>query len=52
MQVIKRARFRLYPLNRVGVTIEKYGEWNVGILDSNSLRDISSYEELQRAQHY
>ena len=48
--IIKRARFRLYPLNRVGVTIEKYGEWNVGILDSNSLRDISSFEELQRAK--
>ncbi len=48
--IIKRAKFRLYPLNRVGVTIEKYGEWSVSILDSSSFSNISSFKEIEEAK--
>ena len=46
--VIKRARLRLYPLNRVGVTVEKYGEWDAGIVDPESVGDITSYGDVDR----
>jgi predicted deacylase len=48
--LIKRAKLRLYPLNRVGVTIEKYGEWSVCILDKSTIKELSSFEELERAK--
>jgi hypothetical protein len=47
--IIKRARLRLYPLNRVGVTVEKYGEWSVGIVDPESCEDITSFEDVDGA---
>jgi len=48
--IIKYAKFRLYPLNRVGVTIEKYGEWNISIIDDSNIEDLSSYEEVANAK--
>jgi len=45
--IIKRARFRLYPLNRVGVTVEKYGEWSVGIVEPNSIKDLTDFENVK-----
>ncbi|BDY13105.1 M14 family zinc carboxypeptidase [Hydrogenimonas cancrithermarum] len=45
--VIKRARLRLYPLNRVGVTVEKFGEWDVGIVDPESIGDITKFEDVE-----
>jgi len=48
--IIKRAKFKLYPLNRVGVTIEKYGEWDVGIINSETLKDIHSFEDVDKAE--
>ncbi|WP_457593839.1 M14 family zinc carboxypeptidase [Hydrogenimonas sp.] len=44
--VIKRARLRLYPMNRVGVTVEKYGEWSIALVDHGSVGDISSFEDV------
>ncbi len=48
--IIKRAKFKLYPLNRVGVTIEKYGEWDVGIIEKDSFEDISNFDEIENAK--
>ena len=48
--IIKRARFRLYPLNRVGVTVEKYGEWNVGIVDSSKMGDIKKFDDVKNME--
>jgi len=48
--IVKRAKFKLYPLNRVGVTIEKYGEWDVGILDTNCIYNIDNFNSVQRAK--
>ncbi|WP_353661564.1 M14 family zinc carboxypeptidase [Hydrogenimonas sp. SS33] len=45
--VIKRARLRLYPMNRVGVTIEKYGEWDAGIVAPESIGDITKFEDVE-----
>ncbi len=44
---IKRARLRLYPLNRVGVTVEKFGEWDAGIVDPNWQGDITRFEDVE-----
>ncbi len=44
---IERARFRLYPMNRVGVTIEKFGEWDVGIVAPESVGDITKFEDVE-----
>lgn len=43
---IKSASFYLYPINRVSATIEKYGEWNVGIVDPQSMGDITNFEDV------
>lgn len=48
--LIKSASFNLYPINRVSTTIEKYGEWNVGILDPNFDGDITSYEDIHNSE--
>ena len=46
--IIQRARLRLYPLNRVGVTIEKYGEWNAGIVEPESVGELSDFEAVSK----
>ncbi|WP_024954821.1 M14 family metallopeptidase [Sulfurospirillum arcachonense] len=43
---IKSAYFSLYPINRVSATIEKYGEWNVGLVDPQSIKDITNFDEV------
>ncbi|WP_456401721.1 M14 family zinc carboxypeptidase [Hydrogenimonas sp.] len=44
--VIRRARLRLYPMNRVGVTVEKYGEWNAAIIDRDSIGELTKFEDV------
>jgi hypothetical protein len=39
------AKFMLYAMNRVGATIEKYGEWNVSIVDQ--IEDITSFKSVE-----
>ncbi len=45
--IIKRARLRIYPMNRVGVTVEKFGEWSVAIMDQNSIEEITDFESVE-----
>lgn len=45
--LIKSAMFNLYPINRVSTTIEKYGEWNVAIVDQNNMGDITSFDDVE-----
>jgi hypothetical protein len=47
--IITDAKVSLYPINRVSATIEKYGEWNVGILENETLEDIYSFESVKEA---
>jgi predicted deacylase len=44
--IIKSAEFNLYPINRVSTTIEKYGEWNVGIVDEKTMGDIRDFDDV------
>jgi len=46
---IKSARLYLYPMNRVGAKIEKYGEWNASILDRESFGEITDFDEIENA---
>ncbi len=48
--IIKDASINLYPINRVSTTIEKYGEWNVGIVDQETMGDITKYEDVDNMQ--
>lgn len=46
--LIKSASFNLYPINRVSTTIEKYGEWNVGIVNQENMGDITNFEDVEK----
>lgn len=48
--VIKSACLNLYPINRVSTTIEKFGEWNVGIVEQDSISDITDFDEVDNAK--
>ena len=46
--IIKEAKISLYPLNRVNVKIEKYGEWGISFIED--VKDLSSYQEIANAK--
>ena len=45
--IIKNATINLYPINRVSTTIEKFGEWNVGIVNQKNMGDITSFDDVE-----
>ncbi|SHO80339.1 Carboxypeptidase A1 precursor [hydrothermal vent metagenome] len=47
---IKSAKLYLYPMNRVGAKIERYGEWNISILDKNSFGEITDFNDIENAK--
>lgn len=47
---IKFASFNLYPINRVSTTIEKYGEWNVGIVNQSTMGDITNFDDVDNME--
>jgi len=47
--IVKSARFYLYPMNRVAAKIEKYGEWNLSLLESDAITDITDFAEVDAA---
>jgi len=48
--LIKVASFNLYPINRVSTTIEKYGEWNVGLVNQETMGDITNFEDVDNME--
>ena len=48
--VIKSARFYLYPMNRVGAKIEKFGQWDLSLLEHGSFSEISDFNEIENAK--
>ena len=48
--IIKSARFYLYPMNRVGAKIEKFGQWNLSLLEPNSFAEITDFNEVENAK--
>lgn len=47
---IKSVSFRLYPMNRVAAKIEKYGEWNLSLLDAESISEVTDFDDVENAQ--
>ena len=47
--IIKDVRISLYPLNRVNAKIEKFGEWSISFVDTQSVGEISNYEQIENA---
>lgn len=47
--VIKSAKINLYPINRVGATVEKFGEWAVSLVDTSSISSIYDYPSVKDA---
>jgi len=48
--IIKSARFYLYPMNRVGAKIEKFGEWNLSLLEAESFTEITDFDAIEQAR--
>lgn len=40
----------LYPRNRVSAKIEKYGEWSISLLDSETIADIKDFDQVHQAK--
>jgi len=47
---ITSASISFYPMNRVAVQVEKFGEWRVGQFDEISIDDISDFENIKNAK--
>ena len=47
--IIKSARFYIYPMNRVGAKIEKFGEWNLSLLNQDSFSEVTDFSEVENA---
>jgi len=45
--IIKSVRLNLYPINRVLATIEKYGEWNIHLIDVDEQTNIYDFEAVK-----
>ena len=48
--IITEARISYYPMNRVSVQVERYGEWRVGLVDDRELDSISSFHAISNAK--
>ena len=48
--IIKSARFYLYPMNRVGAKIEKYGQWDLSLLQAHSFNEITDFKQIENAK--
>lgn len=48
--LIKSASINLYPINRVSTTIEKYGEWNIGLVNQKNMGDITNFEDVDNME--
>ena len=47
---ITSASISFYPMNRVAVQVEKYGEWRVGQMDERTIGDISSFDDIKNVK--
>lgn len=47
--IIKSARFYIYPMNRVGAKIEKFGEWNLSLLNQYTFSEVTDYNQIENA---
>jgi len=47
--IIKKSKISMYPINRVAVKIEKFGEWNIGLI-KNSVDSIYDFNDISEAK--
>ncbi len=45
--IIKDARLHLYPMNRVAAKIERFGEWNMCLIDSEAINDVADFNQIE-----
>ena len=45
--IIKKARLHLYPMNRVAAKIERFGEWNLSLLDGDDINDVADFTQVE-----
>ena len=48
--VITSASISFYPMNRVAVQIESFGEWRVGQIDERTIDYIDSFDDIKNAK--
>jgi hypothetical protein len=48
--IITDAVISFYPMNRVSVQVESYGEWRVGQMDERTIDKIESFDEIKNAK--
>ena len=48
--IIKDVKISLYPLNRVNAKIEKYGEWTISFVDTQTVSELSDYDQIDNAK--
>ena len=48
--IITSAKISFYPMNRVSVQVESYGEWRVGQMDERSVDHIDSFDDIKNAK--
>jgi len=48
--IITEAKISFYPMNRVAVQVERYGQWRVGQMDERIIDNINSFDEIKNAK--
>jgi len=48
--IITSAQISFYPMNRVAVQVESYGEWRVGQIDERSVDNMDSFDDIKNAK--
>jgi hypothetical protein len=48
--IITSASISFYPMNRVSVQVESYGEWRVGQMDERTVDKLDSFDDIKNAK--
>ena len=48
--VITKASISFYPMNRVSVQVESFGEWRIGQIDERSVDNFASFDDVKSAK--
>ena len=48
--IITSALISFYPMNRVSVQVESYGEWRVGQIDERTVEKIDSFDDIKNSK--
>ena len=48
--IITSAKISFYPMNRVAVQVESFGEWRVGQIDERTVDKLDSFDDIKNAK--